>query len=190
MSDDSSFLSAMGDVTPLKKTQNDSQYFGRLDKTDKSLRRNNAQFNDMFNQNMFSTESIDYVDKDDVLAFKKDGVQDGVYKNVRLGKYQVDSTLNLHGQSVKEARIKLFEFLQDCYKHNVRSLLIQHGKGLHSEHAVLKSYVNVWLRNVDFLLAFHSAQPQHGGTGAVYALLKKSEDARIENRERHQKRQG
>jgi hypothetical protein len=32
--------------------------------------------------------------------------------------------------------------------------------------------------------AFHSAQPQHGGTGAVYVLLRKSEEKKQENRER------
>jgi DNA-nicking Smr family endonuclease len=33
--------------------------------------------------------------------------------------------------------------------------------------------VNRWLREVDNVLAFHSAQPADGGTGAVYVLLRK-----------------
>jgi hypothetical protein len=32
--------------------------------------------------------------------------------------------------------------------------------------------------------AFHSAQPRHGGTGAVYVLLRKSERQKQLNRER------
>ena len=36
---------------------------------------------------------------------------------------------------------------------------------------VLKGYVNQWLRDLEPVQAFHSAQPQHGGTGAVYVLL-------------------
>jgi hypothetical protein len=37
------------------------------------------------------------------------------------------------------------------------------------------------------VLAFHSAQPQHGGTGATYLLLRKSKEKSTENFERHQK---
>jgi len=38
------------------------------------------------------------------------------------------------------------------------------------------------------VMAFHSAQRHHGGLGAVYVLFKKSEKARLENWEKHQKR--
>ena len=38
---------------------------------------------------------------------------------------------------------------------------------------MLKIKVNSWLRQKDQVLAFCSARPQDGGTGAVYVLLKK-----------------
>ena len=44
-----------------------------------------------------------------------------------------------------------------------------------------------WLRELDVVQAFNSAQPQHGGTGAVYVLLRKSEEKKRENRERFSK---
>jgi len=34
----------------------------------------------------------------------------------------------------------------------------------------------------DLVQAFHSAQPLHGGTGAVYVLLRKSAEKKRENR--------
>jgi len=34
--------------------------------------------------------------------------------------------------------------------------------------------VNSWLRQMDAVLAFCSARPNDGGTGAVYVLLKKA----------------
>jgi DNA-nicking Smr family endonuclease len=37
---------------------------------------------------------------------------------------------------------------------------------------VLKNGVNQWLRRWDSIVAFCSAQPHHGGTGAAYVLLK------------------
>ena len=51
---------------------------------------------------------------------------------------------------------------------------IVHGKGLRSRQGqpVLKVKVNHWLRQREEVLAFCSARPVDGGTGAVYVLLK------------------
>ena len=64
--------------------------------------------------------------------------------------------------------------------------MILHGKGDRSSTpALLKSYVNKWLPALPQVMAFHSAQRHHGGAGAMYVLLKKSDDKKQENRERH-----
>jgi len=189
MKDQELFLNAMGDVKPLK--QDNSRAITAHKKTNlqsAQARRRAAEANDQFDPNPLSTEEIDLVDAEDELSYKKDGVQQGVFKNLRLGKYEVHSALNLHGQSVNNARQTLYQFITDCHKSNLRSLLIQHGKGIKSEKALLKSYINKWLRQFDQVLAFHSAQSHQGGTGAVYVLLKKSDEARLNNKERHQKR--
>ena len=47
---------------------------------------------------------------------------------------------------------------------------------------MLKGYVNHWLKELDAVQAFHSAQPQHGGTGAVYVLLRKNAEQKRANR--------
>jgi DNA-nicking Smr family endonuclease len=54
--------------------------------------------------------------------------------------------------------------------------LIVHGKGYRSRNRlpVIKTLLDRWLRECSQVLAFHSAQPKHGGSGAVYVLLKKS----------------
>ncbi len=38
------------------------------------------------------------------------------------------------------------------------------------------------------VMGFHSAQKHHGGYGAVYVLLRKSEKAKLDNWEKQQKR--
>jgi DNA-nicking Smr family endonuclease len=67
-------------------------------------------------------------------------------------------------------------------------VLLVHGKGDRQPDrdavGVLKGFVDHWLRELEPVQAFHSAQPQHGGTGAVYVLLAKSEEKKRENRER------
>jgi DNA-nicking Smr family endonuclease len=73
----------------------------------------------------------------------------------------------------------LKRFIGDCHHHSIRCALITHGKGEgRQEPAKLKSCVNHWLRQLDQVLAFHSAQKQHGGLGATYVLIKKDKSAK------------
>jgi DNA-nicking Smr family endonuclease len=53
---------------------------------------------------------------------------------------------------------------------------------------MMKSYVTNWLTQINDVQCVHSAQQFHGGTGAVYVMLRKSNEKKLENRERHQKR--
>ena len=82
--------------------------------------------------------------------------------------------LDLHGMTVAEARPMLAEFIADSRQQRLRCVRIIHGKGFRSASAqpVLKGLVNNWLRQHDGVLAFCSARPADGGTGAVYVLLK------------------
>ncbi len=115
----------------------------------------------------------------DPLEFSRPGVQHGVYKNLRMGKYEIQSRLDLHRHTVEQARTALWNFVDDCQRHSVRCALITHGKGEHlARPAVLKSCVNHWLKQFDQVLAFHTAQKYHGGLGATYVLIKKGSAAR------------
>ena len=104
------------------------------------------------------------------------------------GKYDIEARLDCHRMTVKEARDEVVEFIHDSMQLGLRTVLIMHGKGQRKAEvertAVLKGYVNEWLKSLDDVQAFHSAQPVHGGTGAVYLLLKKSAEKKRENRER------
>ncbi len=96
----------------------------------------------------------------------------------------------MHGLTVEQARTGVWGFLKDCLQHDVRCALITHGKGENRlpQPALLKSCVAHWLPQIDSVMAFHSAQRHHGGSGATYVLLKKSEKKRLENFEKHQKK--
>jgi DNA-nicking Smr family endonuclease len=67
------------------------------------------------------------------------------------------------------------EFLHDCGHYNIRCARIVHGKGHGSwqKQPILKVKLSRWLRQHDAVLAFCSARPTDGGTGAVYVLIKK-----------------
>lgn len=122
----------------------------------------------------------------DILSWKRDGVQHGVFKQLRQGKYTVDVSVDLHRLTVEQARNAVFEYVRESVAHDNRCGLISHGRGEHRDPpALLKSCVNHWLREMDEVLAFHSAQRHHGGVGASYVLFRKSERKRNENRERY-----
>lgn len=85
----------------------------------------------------------------------------------------------------------LLQFVRDCQERDIRAVLVLHGKGERSQpQALLKSYVSAWLPRIPEVMAIHSAERRHGGSGALYVLLKKSERKKAENRERHMRRLG
>ena len=137
-------------------------------------------------ENPLSTEFVDPVDPLDILSFKRDGIQLGVFRRLKQGRYAIDATLDLHRLSIEEARQAVYQFIRDCVERDVRTALISHGKGIRSvgRPAVLKSYVAKWLPMMPDVMAFHSAQNNHGGVGSVYIILRKSKNQKEINRRR------
>jgi DNA-nicking Smr family endonuclease len=110
----------------------------------------------------------------DTLIYRAVGLQDGVWRRLRRGAYRLGAELDLHGMNRNHAQLAVQEFLADCLDRNLRCVRIIHGKGLGSPNTgpVIKSLLDSWLRRRHDVLAFCSARPQDGGTGAVYVLLK------------------
>jgi DNA-nicking Smr family endonuclease len=150
-------------------------------------RRSAAVIDTHKDSNPLSDTTVEPVGAHDEIGFMRPGVQTGVYRKLRLGKYPIEARLDLHRMKVTQARQEVFSFLQECLRHNVRTVLILHGKGESNPdgRGVLKAYVNKWLKDLPEVMAYHSAQKQHGGSGAVYVLVRKSEEAKRENREQH-----
>ncbi len=113
-------------------------------------------------------------DASDSLSFHRSGVRDPIMRRLRRGGLPVESELDLHGMTQAHARGLLVEFLQHAESAGMRCVRIIHGKGMRSgsRGAVLKAAVNTWLRHHPAVLAFTSARPLDGGTGAAYVLLR------------------
>lgn len=136
--------------------------------------------------NFLSSECHQLLDPWYPLEYRREGVQLGVFKKLKQGRYQVDARLDLHRMTVEQARTQVFDFLRQARAYDLRTVMIVHGKGTHSGSpaAILKSFVNQWLPAIDEVQAYASAQPRDGGLGAVYVLLRKGDKARQANRER------
>jgi len=177
------FLSMVGDDVVPKKTA--ARVSLRKDPIlfDKAPRRLAASALSQSDLDPLSSAPVEMLNPLDELAFMRPGVQHGVYKNLRLGKYTTDARLDLHRMTVEQARLAVYQFVQDCLAHDVRAAIITHGKGIGREQpALLKSCVAHWLPQMDEILAFHSAQKQHGGVGATYILIKKSAQKKRQTR--------
>jgi len=109
----------------------------------------------------------------DELLFRRPGVAETVLRRLRRGLYRVDAELDLHGLTVSEALTQLNAFLRAARTRQLHCVRVIHGKGLRSgtRGPVLKNCVNAQLRRTAAVLAFASARPVAGGTGATLVLL-------------------
>jgi DNA-nicking Smr family endonuclease len=110
----------------------------------------------------------------DVLSYHRPGLRRPVLRKLRRGQYSIAAELDLHGMSAAQAQEALARFIRRAAAAGSQCVRIIHGKGNRSSNQgpVLKPLVNRWLRRCDEVLAFHSARPVDGGTGAVYVLLR------------------
>lgn len=103
----------------------------------------------------------------------------------KKGLMPIDGRLDLHGMRQVEAYEALQRFIRSSYASGKRCVLVITGKGagedgrrdpLKSGQGVLKRKVPEWLEEEpfrDILLMSTQAQGQHGGSGALYVLLRR-----------------
>jgi DNA-nicking Smr family endonuclease len=113
------------------------------------------------------------LDGSDQMAYLAAGYAPKLLKKLRAGEYRVSDEFDLHNMIQADAKKALHHFLHQAAKAGQRCLRVIHGKGLRSgsDGPVLKMLVDSELRRRKDVIAFVSAQPAQGGTGAVLILL-------------------
>jgi len=131
--------------------------------------------NEVVENKIADTLSDEFITEcDDFLEFMRPGIQKSYLKQIRNGKIEIEDHLDLHGYRRDDARKTLLNFLEHAQQESLKLVRIVHGKGYHSDESqpILKAMLNKWLQSIPEVLAFVSAIPRDGGTGAVYVLLK------------------
>lgn len=166
------FRSTVGQV---KKISSDKVTLRPNQKPKPFPRKQPAQAENQFSKTL--DNGIERLNQEDSMGFLVSGLQKNVLKKLRKGYYGCDASIDLHGMKSQEAKQHLSRFLQHCIEEGFRCIHIIHGKGYRSlnNQPVLKNDLNIWLRQHVNVLAFCSANPKQGGTGAVLVLLKLSD---------------
>ncbi|MGE0486111.1 MAG: Smr/MutS family protein [Gammaproteobacteria bacterium] len=116
-------------------------------------------------------EADDLAERDD---YHRPGIQHGLLRKLRRGQFPVESSLDLHGLRLEEARRELAHFLATAGGPRLRCVRVVHGKGMSSPGLapVLKPNVRHWLRQDARVLAWVAVRDSGGGSGAVDVLLR------------------
>lgn len=175
--DKSLFLDAMEDVQPLKRCADIHWQQSRNTRARQEIDTEQLD-------NFLTLGFLELLPLDEPLMYQREGVQQGVFDKLRSGKYSRQASLTLLRQPAEQCRQLVYSFIRQAGRDGLRNLIIVHGKGREqqSHPNVVRSYLARWLTEFD------EAQPHHGGSGACYVSLRKSEDAKRDNWERHAKR--
>jgi DNA-nicking Smr family endonuclease len=122
---------------------------------------------------------FDVADTDEFIEGRVPGLDPAIVRRLRRGEFAVQGHIDLHGLTRDEAKRAVDEFLKKSRAAGKRCVLLVHGRGIHSKDQVpiLKDALRNWLATARFgrhVLAFASARPVDGGTGAVYVLLRRN----------------
>ena len=170
------FLAAVGEVQPL------AQGARRVEPAKKSAlpprMDEDAEVLAQLAELVAGDAPFDLSDSDEFIEGHLPSLDPQLLRKLRTGEIALQGHVDLHGLTRDEARRALERFLLESRQAGKRCVLVVHGRGLHSKDRipVLKASVQLWLtrgRIARWVLAFSTARPPDGGSGAVYVLLRR-----------------
>ena len=138
-----------------------------LNKSSKINKKKPIVTNENFKNNI---KKLDKLKLGQGIALSKKNIKDFSKGNVFI-----ENKLDLHGFNLIEAKNLLKDFITQSVKNNKRLILVITGKGKEGE-GIIKNNIVSWLNTKDLrnkILAVNYASKKHGGTGAIYILLRK-----------------
>lgn len=113
---------------------------------------------------------------------KPDDTLDGGWdRRLRRGAVIPDRSIDLHGHTLSSAHHMLDQALERAVMEGVRVLLVITGKPPRDpaphRRGLIRAAIGGWLgasRHADRIAAVRNAHPRHGGTGALYVILRRA----------------
>jgi DNA-nicking Smr family endonuclease len=126
-------------------------------------------------ESLYATLEVDdWLDLGDADSYLHPGLPRTVLRDLRRGRWTIQSHIDLHGMNRHEAHEAVSLFLAEAQSTGKRCLRIVHGRGLGSPErlGILRQLVKGWLGRRKDVLAFCHAPPHDGGDGALWVLLR------------------
>lgn len=155
----------IANLNPSKRKKLDAQTLAKRVAAEGSAEVEGAELSD-------TQAALNPVGSQQTLSYRIATLQHRVFEDLKAGNLRWFEAVDLHGCTVEQARAAVLQVIQMAKDENQNVIKIVHGKG---PEAILKTYVNGWLRQHRDVLAFVSAPENQGGTGAVLVLLKRTE---------------
>ncbi len=105
-------------------------------------------------------------------------------KRIQKGDLQPDISIDLHGETLASAHVRLNRGLDAAIRRGDRVVLLVTGKAAAdnprlppTSRGVIRASVADWLaasHHSDRIAAIRNAHPRHGGAGALYIILRRS----------------
>ena len=167
--DHRAFREAMNDVRPLPARES----VAVPPKPRAVARFARADAREVLRESLLPPADLALLDTGDELSFRRPWIREELLRKLRRGQFAISAEIDLHGLVRHEAHEALREFISESADRRLGCVRVIHGKGRGSgpRGPVLKHVVNHWLRRMDDVVAFATARPVDGGTGAVYVLL-------------------
>lgn len=164
------FRDAIGGVRPLKRVDAPAPRKPQPRPHPAQSESDEARVRDELLAHAFDPATIEVGDE---IHYLKSGQPQRLLKQLRRGHFSVRAELDLHEMTIAVAREAVRAFLDDCIAKGEYCVRIVHGKGLRSrgDGPVLKRMTAALLARRKDVLAYASARPAQGGTGAVVVLL-------------------
>lgn len=164
------FRDAIGRVRPLKETHAPAPRKPKPRPHPLQSERDEARVRDELLVHAFDPATIEVGDE---IHYLKPGQPQRILKQLRRGHFSVRAELDLHEMTLPVAREAVRAFIDESIARGDYCVRIVHGKGLRSraDGPVLKRMTATLLARRKDVLAYASARPAQGGTGAVVVLL-------------------
>ena len=115
-----------------------------------------------------------------VKAHPSDTLDGGWDRRLRRGAIIPDATIDLHGHTLATAHAALDHALERALAGDHRVLLVVTGKPRRPDdvprRGLIRAQIGDWLagsRHASRIAAVRNAHPRHGGTGALYVILRR-----------------
>jgi DNA-nicking Smr family endonuclease len=164
----------MRDVAPLRGQGRDIAPQPSAEKKQVAAPRTTPSFGEL----VHATIEFDLESTHDFIQGHIKGMDQKTFRKLKAGSLSIEAHLDLHGQTLDQAKVSFLDFMRQTYLKGMRCVLVIPGRGKNSPlgMGILRQGVQTWLTRDPvkrIVLAFCTAQPRHGGAGALYVLLRK-----------------